>query len=78
MVKEFPFFRLPPAAAARGGCRCGQSGPGRDRQAAAIDNLKSQLAAQAPERLKLLKTLLGAAGLVIYVNGPGGVQKKVL
>jgi len=43
-----------------------------------MDNLKAQLAAQSPERLQVLKSLLGASTLVVYVNGPGGVQKKTL
>lgn len=71
-------MRLPPVANKRGGCGCHRSAAERSQLTANANNVKCQLLALPLERLQRLKSLLGVNGLILYVSGPGGVQKKTL
>jgi hypothetical protein len=74
VIRHFPFLKVKTREITRS-CGCNRTLEQKKVRHEAINGVKRALISLPKERIDLLKTLLGAETLTLYIANPNGIEK---
>lgn len=80
LAAEFPFVRINAGSgtAPRGGCKCNRGAINQTLARSELNRVRLSILALTGPQITRFKAILGVGQLVVYIQGPKGVEKRVL